>query len=79
VLTDLACPDCEDELRPWGHTRRRWLHTRHDRREIRPWRGCCRGCGRTHVLAPGVMLPRRATAVEMRGERTGRMGSPGTT
>lgn len=65
---ELACPDCADELRPWGHARLRWLPTRHGRREIRPRRGCCRGCGRTHVVMPGVMLPRRADAVDVVGE-----------
>lgn len=65
---ELACPDCLGELRPWGHARRRWLRTRQGRRHIRPRRGCCRGCGRTHVLLPGVMLPRRADAVEVIGE-----------
>ena len=63
----LACPDCDGELRPWGHARRRRLRTRHGLREIRPRRGCCRGCGRTHVLVPGVMVPRRADAVEVVG------------
>ena len=65
---ELACPDCQGELRPWGHARPRLLRTRHGRRQIRPRRGCCRGCSRTHVLVPGVMLPRRADAVEVVGE-----------
>jgi hypothetical protein len=65
---ELACPDCRGELRPWGHARPRWLRTRHGRRELRPRRSYCRGCGRTHVLVPGVMLPRRADAVEVVGE-----------
>ena len=60
---ELACPDCDGELRPWGHARRRWLRTRQGRRALRPRRSCCRSCGRTHVLVPGVMLPRRADAV----------------
>ena len=62
---ELACPDCDGELRRWGYARRRWLRTRHGRRQLRPRRGWCRGCGRTHVLVPGVMLPRRADAVEV--------------
>jgi hypothetical protein len=67
---ELACPDCRGELRPWGwgHARPRWLRTRHGRRQLRPRRSCCRACGRTHVLVPGVMLPRRADAVEVVGE-----------
>ena len=65
---ELACLDCDGELRPWGHARRRWLRTRQGRRPLRPRRSCCRGCGRTHVLVPGVMLPRRADAVEIIGQ-----------
>lgn len=65
---ELACPDCRGELRPWGHARPRWLRTLHDRRRIRPRRACCRACGRTHVLLPGVMLDRRADAVEVIGQ-----------
>lgn len=65
---ELACPDCRGELRPWGHARLRWLRTREGRHQLRPRRGCCRACGRTHVLLPGVMLARRADAVEVIGE-----------
>jgi hypothetical protein len=65
---ELACPDCDGELRRWGHARRRWLRTRQGRRALRPRRSCCHGCGRTHVLVPGVMLPRRADAVEVIGQ-----------
>ena len=65
---DLACPDCRGELRPWGHARSRWLRTRHGRRRVRPRRACCQACHRTHVLLPGVMLHRRADAVEVIGE-----------
>ena len=64
---ELACPDCHGELRPWGHARPRWLRTSHARRRIRPRRACCSACGRTHVLLPGVMLARRADAVEVIG------------
>lgn len=65
---ELACPDCRGELRPWGHARIRRLRTRHATRQLRPRRACCRGCGRTHVLLPGVCLLRRADAVEVIGE-----------
>jgi len=68
VAGELACPDCLGELRPWGHARPRWLRTLNDRRRIRPRRACCRACGRTHVLLPGVMLDRRADAVEVIGQ-----------
>lgn len=62
---ELACPDCRGELRPWGHARPRWLRTRHSSRELRPRRACCRQCGRTHVLLPGVALLRRADTIEV--------------
>lgn len=65
---ELACPECEAELRPWGHARPRWLRIRGGRRLIVPRRACCRGCRRTHVLLPGVMLLRCADAVEVIGE-----------
>jgi hypothetical protein len=65
---ELACPDSQGELRPWGHARPRRLRTRHATRQIRPRRACCRACGRTHVLLAGVALLRRADAVEVIGE-----------
>ncbi len=65
---ELTCPDCRGQLRPWGHARPRWLRTRDGRRHLRVRRSRCRDCGRTHVLVPGVMLPRRADAVEVVGE-----------
>lgn len=64
----LTCPDCHGELRPWGHARPRWLRTRDGRRHLRLRRSRCADCTRTHVLVPGVMLPRRADAVEVIGE-----------
>lgn len=63
----LVCPDCEGQLRPWGHARRRLLRTRTGVRRIRPRRSRCRQCGSTHVLLPSVMLARRADAVEVIG------------
>lgn len=65
---ELSCPDCRGQLRPWGHARTRWLRTRDGRRRLRVRRSRCADCGRTHVLVPGVMLPRRADAVEVVGE-----------
>src|SRR6056297_2029316 len=62
---ELACPDCRGQLRPSGHARPRWLRTREGRRHLRPRRSRCADCHRTHVLVPGVMLPRRADAVEV--------------
>lgn len=65
---ELTCPDCRGELRPWGHARPRWLRTRDERRHLRPRRSRCCDCGRTHLLVSGMMLPRRADAVEVVGE-----------
>ena len=42
--------------------------TRDARQMLRPRRSCCKAFGRTHVLLPGVMLARRADAVEVIGE-----------
>ena len=64
----LACPDCQGGLRPWGHARRRPLRTHGGVRLIRPRRSWCTGCGRTHVLIPGVMLPRRADTTAVIGQ-----------
>lgn len=63
----LACPGCEGELAPWGWARGRPLRALDRVRWVRPRRGCCRGCGATHVLLPGAMLLRRADAVEVIG------------
>jgi len=44
---ELASPDCQDELRPECHARRRLLRTRYGSRQIRPRRGWrLRCCGR---------------------------------
>jgi len=65
---EMACPDCKGELRPWGHARPRRLRMLSGSRVIRPRRSCCRACGRTHVLIPGVMLPRRADGIRVIGK-----------
>ncbi|TVR21366.1 MAG: hypothetical protein EA387_10375 [Nitriliruptor sp.] len=65
---ELACPECQGELRPWGHARLRRLRTLDGVRLIRPRRSSCVGCGRTHVLIPGVMIPRRADATAVIGQ-----------
>src|SRR5216684_2420628 len=43
---------CGGMLRPWGHARPRRVATLAGLAEVRPRRGICRGCGRTHVLLP---------------------------
>jgi hypothetical protein len=73
---ELVCPDCQGELRPWGHARARRLRTRHATRQIRPRRARCRACNRTHVLLAGVAVLRRADAVES-SVRPSRPSPPG--
>lgn len=65
---EMACPDCKGELRPWVHARPRRLRMLSGSRVIRPRRSCCRACGSTHVLIPGVMLPRRADGIRVIGK-----------
>lgn len=55
----LACPVCGGVLRPWGHAR--WRVVRHGEVEerLRPRRGRCRGCAKTHVILRRSCLFRR--------------------
>lgn len=48
----LICPDCEGQLRPWGHARRRVLRTRTGVRQVRPRRARCRRCATTTCCRP---------------------------
>jgi len=57
----LAC-SCGGSLRPWGHARLRRVATFAGLAEVRPRRGICRGCGRSHVLLPAWLLSRRRYA-----------------
>lgn len=57
----LACW-CGGTLRPWGHARPRRVVTFAGLAEVRPRRGICRGCGRSHVLLPAWLLSRRRYA-----------------
>jgi hypothetical protein len=57
----LACW-CGGRLRPWGHARPRTVATFAGPVAIRPRRGICGGCGRTHVLLPAWLLSRRRYA-----------------
>ncbi len=50
---------CGEMLRPWGHARPRRVATLGGLAEVRPRRGICPGCGRTHVLLPAWLLSRR--------------------
>lgn len=64
----LQCPECEGELRPWGHAARRKLRRGASDVEMVPRRSCCKSCGHTHVLLPVVALLRRRDLAEMIGE-----------
>jgi hypothetical protein len=57
----LACW-CGGVLRPWGHARPRRVATFAGSALVRPRRGMCRGCGRSHVLLPAWLLSRRRYA-----------------
>lgn len=63
----LCCPKCAGLLRPWGYARWRTIRHEHDLVPCRPRRGCCSGCGPTHVLLPVSGLSRRADGVAMIG------------
>ncbi len=57
----LACW-CGGTLRPWGHARPRRIAIFAGQEEVRPSRGICRDCGRSHVLLPTWLLSRRKYA-----------------
>jgi hypothetical protein len=58
---ELACW-CGGKLRPWGHAWPRTVATFAGPAVVRPRRGRCAGCGRTHVLLPAWLLSRRRYA-----------------
>ena len=61
----LACPGCEQSLRPWGWARAREVHGIAE--TLRPRRARCVGCLLTHVLLPVTVLLRRAYAADVVG------------
>lgn len=61
----LACPGCEESLRPWGWARAREVHG--VTATLRPRRARCASCLVTHVLLPVTVLLRRAYAVDVIG------------
>jgi transposase-like protein len=63
----LRCSGCDGRLRPWGYARRRWLRDRGRYQRVRPRRGRCIECRRTHVVLPDRMLLRRLDRVEVIG------------
>ncbi len=64
----LACPGCGGRLSRWGFTGLRTVRMRDGERSISLRRGCCRGCGVTHVLLPASLTPRRRDGVEVIGD-----------
>lgn len=65
----VACPSCPGgRLRPWGHGRERAVRLLNGRTaRLRPRRGRCGSCRRTHVLLPSWCGPRRADGIEVIG------------
>lgn len=63
----LGCPGCGGSLRPWGWARVRVLRGDVAPVAVRPRRGRCRSCGRSHVLLPVFALSRRADVVTVVG------------
>lgn len=64
----LPCPDCDRPLRPYGHGRVRTVRGPGESSlTVTPRRARCPGCGRTHVLLPAALQPRRADTSEVIG------------
>lgn len=61
----LACPGCEESLRPWGWARAREVLG--IAATLRPRRARCSGCLLTHVLLPATVLLRRAYRADVIG------------
>ncbi len=59
LRSGLAACWCGGTLRPWGHARPQRVATFAGPMVVRPRRGICRGCGRSHVLLPAWLLSRR--------------------
>lgn len=68
MARQLACPDCAGPLSPWGHARPRPIRQRDHVRVLTPRRAHCPSCTRTHVLCPGLIVPRRRDSAEVIGE-----------
>jgi Domain of unknown function (DUF6431) len=89
----LACPACSGVLAGWGWARERRIRGPGETvSRVRPRRAACRGCRRTHVLLPVVLLSRRCdeagvigTALEAKAAGAGhrpiaeRLGRPAST
>lgn len=72
VEADLAagrvtCPCCGGVLAPWSFARRRHVRCDGGLLALRPRRGRCQGCTKTHVLLPDVLICRRVDTVAVIG------------
>lgn len=63
----VPCPGCGGVLGPWSFARRRFVRSEAGPVELRPRRGRCRGCAKTQVLLPDVLLCRRVDTVAVIG------------
>jgi hypothetical protein len=64
---EIACDCGHGLLRRWGWARPRFLRVGDRRVWLRPRRGRCADCGRTHVLLPNLCLARRLDSVDVIG------------
>jgi transposase-like protein len=65
----LPCPDCGAALQPWGRARSRTVRdVDQGVLRVRPDRGRCTGCGKTHVVLTAPLLPHRAYTVAVIGQ-----------
>lgn len=63
----VACPFCGGVLAPWSFARRRFVRSGTGPLELRPRRGRCRSCAKTHVFLPDVLVCRRVDVVAVIG------------
>jgi hypothetical protein len=68
---EFACECGDGSLRRWGWARPRFLRVGDRRIYLRPRRGRCGSCGRTHVLLPDLCLARRLDSVDVIGAALG--------
>src|SRR5699024_9563221 len=61
VAGEIRC-SCSAPVSRWGWARERGIH---GLGRVRPRRGRCLGCGRTHVLMPVRLLARRAYSAQI--------------
>lgn len=64
---ELACPECDGQLRPWSWARERVVRRGGNEEHRRPRRSRCGDCESTHVLLAEDSLLRRRDLVEVIG------------